>query len=261
MITAFASWGPAEPAELPSLPQRLVAAELRQYLWRERRWRLRRLCSYPMSHLGIRPQIARSMDDHRIIVPSAAALRVRAQLTRIRCRGVNYAVFSARTLRLFRRTRSQVTHHVGSLKPRCCVDMRCTPAETSALAGQLGKESANSRTANPGTNPLGATPMFARHRARRRRQARAKRRCQRRLRRFRHAAYQTSPFDCSCCLRTARCRPSMSGERARLPASATCLESALGSGERAQMVESAAITGRLHYSAAGCSRPLRPTGM
>ena len=35
----------------------------------------------------------------------------------------------------------RVTHHVGHLKPRCRVEMTCTPAETKALAGKrVGRE-------------------------------------------------------------------------------------------------------------------------
>ncbi|MDQ2928240.1 MAG: N-acetylmuramoyl-L-alanine amidase, partial [Pseudomonadota bacterium] len=35
----------------------------------------------------------------------------------------------------------RVTHHVGYLKPRCRVEMNCTPAETRALAGKrVGRE-------------------------------------------------------------------------------------------------------------------------
>jgi hypothetical protein len=35
----------------------------------------------------------------------------------------------------------RITHHVGPLKPRCAVEMRCTPAEAKALHGKrIGKE-------------------------------------------------------------------------------------------------------------------------
>ncbi len=99
----------------------------------------------PKVTLAIRPLIAHGPMGaiHGIIVHQTGGSTAKSALDSYLLPGANGAHFLIdrdgtiyQTASLFR-----VTHHVGPLKPRCRVEMRCTPAETSALAGkQVGKE-------------------------------------------------------------------------------------------------------------------------
>jgi N-acetyl-anhydromuramyl-L-alanine amidase AmpD len=99
----------------------------------------------PKVTLAIRPLIAHGPMGaiHGIIVHQTGGSTAKSALDSYLVPGANGAHFLIDRDGTIYQTASlfQVTHHVGSLKPRCRVEMRCTPAETSALAGkQVGKE-------------------------------------------------------------------------------------------------------------------------
>lgn len=80
---------------------------------------------------------------HGIVVHQTGGATAKSALDSYLVKGANGAHFLIDKDGTIYQTASvhRVTHHVGHLKPRCRVEMRCTPAETKALAGKKpGKE-------------------------------------------------------------------------------------------------------------------------
>jgi len=95
--------------------------------------------------LALRPMIDHGPmgSVHGIVVHQTGGATARSSLDAYLVKGANGAHFLIDKDGTIYQTASvhRVTHHVGHLKPRCRVEMRCTPAETKALTGKrAGKE-------------------------------------------------------------------------------------------------------------------------
>jgi len=104
--------------------------------------------------LALRPMIDHGpmSQVNGIIVHQTGGATARSALDAYLVQGANGAHFLIDKDGTIYQTASvhRVTHHVGHLKPRCRVEMRCTPAETKALTGKrAGKEIGRIEAAKP----------------------------------------------------------------------------------------------------------------
>ena len=104
--------------------------------------------------LAIRPMIEHGAMTtiSGIVVHQTGAPTARSSLDSYLLKGANGAHFLIDKDGTIYQTASvaRVTHHVGQLKSRCRVEMRCTPAETRALAGKRpGKPIGRIESAKP----------------------------------------------------------------------------------------------------------------
>jgi N-acetyl-anhydromuramyl-L-alanine amidase AmpD len=99
----------------------------------------------PKVTLALRPMIDHGPMStvHGIVVHQTGSATARSALDSYLVEGANGAHFLIDRDGTIYQTASvyRITHHVGHLKPRCRVEMRCTPAEAKALTGKRpGKE-------------------------------------------------------------------------------------------------------------------------
>ena len=104
--------------------------------------------------LALRPMIDHGpmSQVNGIIVHQTGGATARSALDAYLIQGANGAHFLIDKDGTIYQTASvlRFTHHVGHLKPKCRVEMRCTPAETKALTGKrAGKEIGRIEAAKP----------------------------------------------------------------------------------------------------------------